>query len=330
MKKVYFALLFLFFLLTIPAFAQTNLTANGTPDPLTLDIQPQYPSPYQTITVTPSSTTFDITSAAITALVNGKAFYKGIGNTGINIQLGGPGTVTTISITAVAGGQTYAKKITLEPATVALVVEPVSSTHPFYSGGSLVAPEGPVHVVAIPDFRTSTGASIDPSTLTYNWSLGDQALDSASGIGQSVLEATAPQKYRDAALSVTVTSPDNTMVAKAETTISPVDPTTQIYRDDPLLGPLYDNALSNSYTMTGTEDTYLGVPYYFSKPPALDWTVNGTDSGTDPNITVRATGNGTGTAQIAFTANDTSSSITANSTLSVLFGKKGSLGILGL
>ena len=330
MKKVYFALLFLFFLLTIPAFAQTNLTANGTPDPLTLDIQPQYPSPYQTITITPSSTTFDITSATITALVNGKAFYKGTGSTGINIQLGGPGTVTTISITAVAGGQTYAKKITLEPATVALVVEPVSSTHPFYRGGSLVTSEGPVHIVAIPDFRTSIGKAIDPSTLTYDWSLGDQALDSASGIGQSVLEATAPQKYRDATLSVTVTSPDNTMVAKADTTISPVDPLVLIYRDDPLLGPLYDNALTDSYSMIGTEDTYMGVPYYFSGTPSLDWTVNGTNSGTAPDITVRSIGTGTGTAQIALTANDTTSSLTANSTLSVLFGQKGSLGILGL
>ncbi len=330
MKRFLVFLLGFGFLIALPAFAQNDLTATGGPDPLTLDLNPQYPSPYQVITITPSSTVFDITSAVVSVTVDGKPFYKGTGSKGIDIQLGGPGTITTISITALAGGQTYTKKLVIQPATVALVVEPVSSTHPFYDGGGLVSSEGSVHIVALPDFRTSTGKLIDPSTLTYNWSLGDQALDSASGIGQSVLEATAPQKYRDATLSVTVTNSDNTMVAKTETVISPVDPITLVYRDDPLLGPLYDNALSNSYAMTGTEDTYLGVPYYFSGIPTLDWSVNGADSGTDPNITVRATGSGTGTAQIVFTANNPDSTLTANSTLSVLFGKSGSLGILGL
>ena len=330
MRRIFVLIFALVFLVAVPAYAQTDLTATGGPDPLTLSVSPDFPTPYQTITVTPSSTVFDITSAVVTAAVNGKQVYKGTGSTGINIQLGGPGTITNITVTASGGGKTYTKKLTLEPATVALVVEPVTTTHPFYKGGSLVASEAPVHIVAIPDFRTSNGTEIDPSTLTYDWSLGDQALDSASGIGQAVLEATAPQKYRDATLSVTVTNPANTMVAKAETTISPVDPITQIYRDDPLLGPLYDIALTDSYTMSGTEDTYLGVPYYFSGSPTLDWTVNGSDSGTDPNITVRATGSGAGTAQIAFTATNSALSLTANSILSVLFGQNKPLGILGL
>ena len=330
MKKVGIFILVFFFILVTPVLAQSDLTSDGTPDPFTVSITPQYPAPYQVITITPSSTTFDIASVLITALVNGKPFYKGTGGTGINVQLGGPGSTTNISLTAIAGGQTYTKKLSLQPATVALVVEPVSSTHPFYQGGALVSSEGAVHVVAVPDFRTASGKEIDPSTLSYSWSLGDQALDSASGIGQSVLDATAPQKYRDATLTVLVTSPDNNLVAQAQTVISPVDPISRIYRNDPLLGPLYDYALADSYTMQGNEDTYLGVPYYFSGTPSIDWAVNGADSGTDPSITVRATGAGAGTADISFTANDVTSAITANSTLSVLFGKSNSLGILGL
>jgi hypothetical protein len=58
--------------------------------------------------------------------------------------------------------------------------------------------------------------------------------------------------------------------------------------------------------------------------------MNGSQSGTDPDITVRSTGTGAGTAVLNFTANDPATTESANSTLSVLFGQKKSLGIFGL
>ena len=311
---------------TSPAHAQTD---TGT-DPFTLDVSPQYPAPFETLTITPSSSSFDIAGATISVTVNGTSFYKGTGGASIQIPLSGPGSTTNVTVTAVSGGQTYTQRLSVHPADVALVVEPVSTTHPFYAGEGLVSSEGQLHLVAIPDLRTSTGKAISPSSLVYTWSLGDQVLDSDSGIGKSVLNATAPQRYRDANVSVTVASQDGSVIAKASTTISPVDPLTRIYRDDPLLGPLFDIALTDSFTMTDTEDTFFGVPYYFSSTPTLNWVVNGTDSGADPDITVRSTGNGSGTAVIGFTANDSGSTQTANSTVSVTFGQKSTLGFFGL
>ncbi len=326
MSRAFSAVCFLSLLFaTLPVHAQTS----GV-DPFTVDYSPQYPTPYQTITVTPSSTLFDIGSATISITVNGKAFYKGSGGVSVTVPVGGPGTVTNVTVSAVSGGQTYTKKISLRPASVALVVEPVSTTHPFYAGASLVPSEGSVRLIAVPDLRTSAGKAIDPSTLEYTWKLGDQQLDSSSGIGQSVLTATAPQRYRDAIVSVVVQSQDGSLVAEADTTISPVDPISQIYVDDPLLGPLFDTALSDSFTMQNSEDTFLGVPYYFSSKPGLSWVMNGTDSGTDADITVRSTGTGTGTAVLNFTANGSGTTESANSTVSVLFGKKSSIGIFGL
>ena len=120
------------------------------------------------------------------------------------------------------------------------------------------------------------------------------------------------------------------LVAQANTTISPVDPVTRIYEEDPLLGPLFDNALTSSFTMSDAEDTFLGVPYYFSDTPTLDWTVNGNDSGSDPDITVRSSGSGSGTAELSFNATDPSTTQTANSTVSVDFGQQNGSGFLGL
>ena len=311
----------------LPARAQTDTT---DVDPFTVDVTPQYPTPYQTVSLTPGSTQFDIAGASIYITVNGAAFYKGSGGASIPVTLGGPGSTSNITVTAVDAGQSYSQKLSIHPADVALVVEPVSTTHPFYAGEGLVPSEGHVRLVAIPDLRTSSGYALDPATLIYTWSLGDEVLDGDSGVGQSVLDSSAPQRYRDANVSVTVASPDGTLVAQASTTISPVDPMTRIYEEDPLLGPLFDTALTNSFTMNDAEDSFLGVPYYFSDTPTLDWQVNGNDSGTDSDITVRSTGSGTGNAELAFSANDTNTTETANSTLSVNFGQQGSSGLFGL
>ncbi len=309
---------------------QTHAQTIGTTDPLTLDVSPEYPVPYQTVTITPSSTLFDIGDSTVTVTVNGQAFFSGTGGAGINVPVGGPGTATTVVVSVVSGGQTYTQQLTIRPAQVALVTEPISTTHEFYEGEGLVSPEGEVRLIAIPDFRTSSGKEIDPASLEYTWSLGDQILQSDSGIGQSVLDATASERYRDSTVSVLVQTQDGSIVAQAQTTVSPVDPITRIYVDDPLLGPLYNNALSGTVTMPDVEDTYLGVPYYFSEAPALEWDVNGTNSGSSGDLTVRATGNGPGTAELSFTATQSDTTQTANSTLAVNFGQSSGGGFFGL
>jgi ribosomal protein L31 len=297
---------------------------------ITLDVSPLYPAPYQNITLTPSSTTFDIAGATVSITVNGTSFYKGSGGNPVTIPMGGPGSATKIKVTATSAGQTYSQSITLRPAEVALIVEPVSTTHPFYLGTGLVGSEGSIRLVAIPDLRTSAGKSLDPATLEYTWKLGDQVLENDSGVGKSVLVATAPQRYRDADVSVLVQNSDGSLLAQAATSISPVDPVALVYLNDPLLGPLFDNALTGTFSMSDAEDTYRGVPYYFSETPTLNWTVNGVDSSTDKDLTVRSTGSGTGSAILSFSASQNDTSQSTNATLNVNFGQAKSLGFFGL
>ncbi|MDR3547889.1 MAG: hypothetical protein P4M11_06445 [Candidatus Pacebacteria bacterium] len=317
----------LLWFVSVPQLVDAQTT--GAP-PLSVDASPQHPAPYQTVTLTPSSTVIDIASSAIRVTINGKTYYQGSGGTPVTVPVAGPGSTTDVIVYATTGGQTYSQELQFHPASVALVVEPVSSTHPFYEGSGLVTSEGRVRIVAVPDIRSTPTHSLDPSTLTYTWSLGDQQLEPNSGIGKSVLDATAPQQYRDADVSVVVTSPDGSEVAQASATISPTDPITRLYVNDPLLGPLYDNVLSANTTMNGAEETYRGVPYYFSVSPTVSWQVNGNSSGTTGDITVRASGNGQGSAVLSFSATDPSTSVTANSTVSVGFGQQSSSGILGL
>ncbi len=331
MQRLVASTLFLLAIISTGAFT-VHAQAIGGADtaPLTVTVNPDYPTPYQTVSVTPSSSAFDIAAATITVYVNGVSVYKGSGGQSVPVTVGGPGAVTTIKVSATNQGQTYTAQAVVRPASVALVVEPVSTAHPFYAGRPLVAPQGTVRVIAVPDVRTSANTAISPDALVYTWKFGDQILESASGIGKSVLTASAPEEYRDADITVTVSNQSQTINAQSVVHIAPSTPFIRIYENDPLMGPLFDMALSDTATMHDTETTYRAVPYYFSTTPTLNWTVNGVQSGSDNDITVRATGAGQGTANLDVSAKQDNPLETAAATLSVLFGQKKSGGIFGL
>lgn len=293
-------------------------------DPLILNVIPSYPKPFQSVTVVPESSAIDLSSSAVTVSVNGTVVSRGSGAEAAYVTVGGPGTATTVTVTATNNGQTYTKTATIRPADVALVIEPVSTTHPFYEGGSLVASEGQLRLVAMPDLRTSGGSPIPAANLVYTWRNGEQILQGASGIGKSVLTATSPVTYRDARITVTVSSQDRTLVAESSVSITPSTPMIRIYRNDPLLGPLYDTALQRNISLIGEEEGFRAVPYYFAGTPAITWTVNNATSDTDRDITVRASGQGSGTALVRVFAGP------VESTHAVNFGESGGFGFFGL
>jgi len=311
----------------VPAHAQT---LSLDQDPLTVQISPNFPRPFEAVTVVPGSTIIDLSASTVTVSVNGVVVEKGSGSAPVQIQAGGAGARTVVKVTAVHNGQTFTKEITIRPADVALVVEPSSVSHPFYKGASLVSSEGLLRLVALPDLRTAAGAPIPSSNLVFTWRNGSQILQDSSGIGKSVLTATAPVRYRDTTIRVTVSTQDNSVVAEATAFISPTVPVIRIYQNDPLLGPLFNYALPKKISMTDEEQTYRAVPYYFSGTPIMNWTVNGNQSQSGKDITVRSTGAGSGTALVGFNAKQPSAGVVADTSMSVSFGGAKPLGIFGL
>lgn len=307
-----------------------NAQIPGAGETLSVSISPEYPKPYETVAVTVKSSLIDLFSSKVTITANGQKVEEGSGVMTSYVRVGGAGEKTTITVSALSGGKTYNKTIVLRPASVALVAEPLSTTHPFYRGGGLVASEGTVRLVAIPDFQSAPNTTVKAENLVYTWRLGQQILESVSGIGKSSVTATAPVRYRDATLSVTVTTQDSSMVAYAVTTIAPSDPFIRVYLNDPLLGPLFDTALSGSLKMSSTEQTFRMVPYYFAKAPSVSWRVSGNEGGVERDVTVRTTGAGAGSAVLEANATLQSNYQTARQSLTVSFGEKGGLGIFGL
>ena len=323
-RAVFFILIFLS--IGMVAHAQTP----GV-DPLTVVMTPQYPRPNQSFQIAPRSTLIDLSASTVRISVNGTRVYEGSGTQATTIRAGGLGERTTVVVSVTdPSGQVYTKQVVVHPAEVSLVLEPDSTTHPFYRGGALVASEGRVRLLALADFRTSGGVRIPPASLVYTWRLGERILTDASGIGKSVLTATAPVRYRNAEISVTVTSPDSTLVGEARTVVSATDPVARIYQNDPLLGPNFDVALTNRFGMSDTESTFRAVGYFFKVPPAFAWTVNRAGGGTDRDVTVRSTGSGQGTARIGLTATEPETRRNASAGFTVDFGSTTGFGFFGL
>lgn len=302
----------------------------GSTEVLDVALSPKYPKPGEVVLVSVKSYAVDLASGTVVVSVDGTEVERGTGFITTQVRIGAAGKATTISVVATVGGQTYRKQLTVRPADVALLIEPLTTVHPFYKGGALVGSEALLRVVALPDIRNSAGVRVASSNLIYTWRKGSQILQENSGLGRSTLTATAPARFRTANISVTVTTQDQSVVAYAETSVSPTDPLIRIYEHDPLLGPLFERAFSNVITMQGDEETFRMVPYFFSSSPSTSWLLNSVATGASRDITVRSTGGGSGSALLSANAKGAGLFQNAEASLSVRFGEANPLGIFGL
>jgi|CXWL01.1.fsa_nt_gi hypothetical protein len=298
----------------------------STNSSISVTISPQNPRPFDQITVTVSSNLVNLSAGTISISKDGTVVSEGSRST--VIQMGGAGTKTTVSIKATVNGTVHTKTIVIRPAEVALVLEPDTTAHPFYEGGLLVAPESRVRLIALADLRTSAGARVPEAQLSYVWKFGTKTLNDQSGLGKSVLTATSPVRYRDAEISVTVSTQDGLQKATASTFVSSITPLVRIYRSDPLAGTLFDQALSGSYTLTSSEETFKAVPYFFGAVPSYAWQLNGNASGSSSLVTVRTTNAQKGTALLGVSAIVPSSGEQTQSRLTLQFGS-GATNIFG-
>lgn len=318
------ALAFAFLLLILPAISHAQAIPGGA-IPLNVSISPTYPRPYDTITVTVTSNVIDLAASTIIITADGKTIAEN--NRSGQVQLKGVGASTLIDVKATGADYAYDQKVSVSPADVSLVVEPSTSVPLLYQGAALPSAGSSVRIVALADLRDAKGVRIPSSKLAYTWKLGEQILEAQSGLGKNILVATAPARYRDAQVSVTVSTQDHAMNAHASVSVSPIDPFLRVYVNDPLLGIDFLHAVTSATTLGGQEETFRAVPFYFAGTPTVAWTLNGGQSGTDPDLTVRSTGSTAGSALIGATASG--GGATAQSRFTLQFGSASS-GIFGL
>ncbi len=319
------------FLFSIPGnvIAQTSSLA-----PFYINLTPSYPQPYSSVSLSLSDNSISVTNSTFSVMVNGKKVGTGTGRQPVSFETGAPGKALYVVVHAVYDGKTYTRAVTLHPANVALVVEPVSTAPMWYLGTPTIPSFGKVRLVAIPNMQINS-TPINPSKLSYIWKIGDETLPT-SGVGKDSVIIDAPLPYREDSVSVTVHDSQNTQTAQQTLTLVSSTPVVHIYENNPLTGTDYGHALSSDSgaTIGSSESTFVAVPYGFSLTggtPTVTWFLNGAKVQTGPLLTVRPKGAGTGSATVSALVEKDSAYESEKAQTSLQFGSSsGGFGLFGL
>lgn len=276
---LFFALgLFLFPLFT---FAQTA-------DEITVNILPERPKPHQEVRVSLSSLTLNIPGSTITWRQDGEIKLSGIGRTEYSFTTGEAGKVSTLAITVAApGGIPVTRQVTINPAGIDVLWEAIDSiVPPLYKGKALASSESRVKFVAMPEIRKTNGSFFAQDELIYNWERNYDASPTDSGYAKNSFTIKTSVLDAQENVAVEATPRSGGLGALARFSLATTNPKILWYELSPLYGPIFTKALSDSYTVQGSELSVLAMPYFFSpkNPSSTDleyrWTLN--DSSVNP------------------------------------------------
>lgn len=297
-------------ILSVAAAAVSS--AQGIPSTiggLDLSVSTSNPLPNQDVTITAKSYSVDIDSASLTWVSGGKTIAKGNGVTTVTVKAPALGKKTTVTVTAVTSdGVSFSNSVTISSGSIDLIVEPAGYVPPFFSGKFPTAYQNSVKVVAVPHLANSSGTEYDPKALVYKWQQNDTVLENQSGYGKQSVTIPGNIVPRPYSVTATVTTRDGATQGMALVNISMGSPSVSFYRNDPLYGPLFNNALGRTiYLQTQREIGVLAVPFGFNMPASglgnlsLDWLINGIDHpelATNQSVTLRAPSGSSGSSNV--------------------------------
>ena len=311
-RFVNFTFLFVVSITTL-GFSTANIShAQGVPatgNTITLTASTNNPLPGQIVTITAASYTFNINGATITWSTGGKQLQKGIGLITYKATAPALGKKNTIDVTATTpDGGTYKNSLVLESGSIDLIMENDGYTPPFFKGKIPLVFQNTATVIAIAHLANSSGKEYDPATLIYNWKKDDgTVLGDQSGYGKqsiSIKGSIIPRPYY---LIVTASTRDNSAQAQSKIQIVPTSPFITFYVNDPLYGPLFNNAIDGSYHIGSQNELNVFASLFgfniskLGTDPGLNWMINNLEHpelSTSQSITLRAPGGTAGNSNI--------------------------------
>ncbi|MFA6458868.1 MAG: hypothetical protein WCV79_00500 [Candidatus Paceibacterota bacterium] len=299
------------FLLFIFAFTQAQGISTNIQG-IDLTVSNNSPAPGQTVTIKAESYVSDLNSSNITWKLNNVEYKKGIGVTSVDIQAPALGKKLTVSIVAVTPeGRTMTTSVSLSSGNVDLILESDGYVPPFFQGKMPLVYQNNYRVIAMPHLADTSGKEYDPATLIYQWSKDSRLVQDQSGYGKQVFLWKDEMVPRQRLISVKVLTRDGSVQAEKVIPIEAGSPLIVFYKDDPLYGTLFNNALENSVSLGKSgEISVLAVPFGFNKPANtmgdlnFSWLINSIkhDSlSASQSITLRAPTDSSGSSNIQLT-----------------------------
>lgn len=261
----------------------TNLPT-GLIEQISVDIVPKVPAPGETVRISVQSYSTNFDKANFVWRANGEIFLQGRGERNVVFTAPESGSSVTISvlITKEEGG-TINRSYTFSPSDVDIMYEAETYTHPYYKGKALYTSEANIRFIAMPEFKTSNGQVIDPSNLSYTWSVNGKVFQDFSGFGKRVFEVKSNLINRATEITVEVSAVNSKLKAKNSIFITGKEPDLVLYENNPLLGVVFEKAIEGNFILRRPEIQLQSVPYFYSTNKKDNdfvdyvWRMNGND-----------------------------------------------------
>jgi hypothetical protein len=258
---------FLLAVLALPfiASAQTLPFAGPT---LAVTLTPNSPGAYRTVTAEAQSYSVDLNQSNINWYVNDQLLASGRGNTSFSFKTGSLGSVTTLTVIANTTGGEIRVDRSLQTAEVDLIWEANTYTPVWYKGKALFTPTAGLTFTAIPSIITSDGTQANPRDVVYTWRQDGRVLGSQSGYGRNVFRISP--SMIDESIRISVTAEVEDMKAQSAASVTLSGERVLVYKDDPLLGVLSNNAVSGAFELLEDEVSFRAFPLHFTTNSSSD------------------------------------------------------------
>lgn len=243
-----------------------------------LSVNPQFPSPQSSVTVSLSAYGYATKDATIVWYINGAQSTGDADAREIVVPTGdGKKSITVEArITAASFGTKILKRV-IAPSAVDIIAEPDTYVPLLYRGRALPSTEGPVRLVAMPQLYEN-GKLILPKDILFTWSLNGDVLLGGAQRGTNVTSITMP-RFGSAEVTVLAEAADGARSAQSSVTLSAVKPKLLFYETSSLYGT---TLLAPRHFVSSKDELSVSAePYYIHRSSIASplvtygWTVDG-------------------------------------------------------
>lgn len=316
--------------------ARAQQSIPGADTAFSISLSPAQPAPGDKVTLTLSSPLYDVDQADITWRADGKTVLQGVGEKTVTVTAGALGEQTVVTVEIATDSVDTSVRTFVTSSALDILWESDSYVPPFYDGRALPSARSHARLQAIPYLPKSGGGFYSASELTYTWKENGATIVNLSGKGKSSATLPSPDLFGDYVVSVLATSPDRSVSGTSQVRIASVEPALVLYRDHPLFGMEYFDALSATTFINENEMTFAVVPYFVNTRSltaarlTYAWQINGkvvpSDETRPDELTINAGSTG-GIAQISLSLTDTQNLfLDARGGWAVTFAKGGGAG----
>ncbi len=323
LKISIFALMLCAFSLTTHAQIPSSI------DGVTVNINPENPSPGQNVSISIESYNTDLSSATMIWSVGGKVYSQGLGIKSISIPAPKLGLTLIINVLIkTSEGRSVQKTVSIKSGSVDMIWEARGYVPAFFKGKSPFVYQNSLHIVAIPHLSSDGTKEINPGTLIYKWKINGKNIDGASGYGKQSVDIEGGDIPKQLEINVLVNTKDEQQSTVATIILDPTEPSLSFYEEDPLYGIFFNKALFGRVVLKNSEMKVISIPFGFNFNNQISyvWSINNiekSDLSKNKSITIRTKGDQEGSSNINLDIRNLSSILQgARGEFTVYFNKK--------